>query len=300
MRRGLPSLNALVAFEAAGRLGRMTAAADELAVTHSAVSRQVKALEADLGTRLFEGPRSRLRLTSSGQVLLGELTESFDRIKRAVRTITDDETGPLDVSVLGTFTMRWLIPRLHRFQKAHPGVEVRLSASDQPVDFTRSSFEVAIRVGAGGWPREAVVTSLFDEQIGPVCAPSLLRTSSVKSPNDLEGLPLLHTKTRPNAWRDWASRAGGRAKSFSGQHFEHFYFLLEAAVAGLGVAIAPFQLVEEDLRAKRLVAPLGFVPSDQVYVALRRQGRSHKASVFVAWLKAEADAAPRAPGTRRR
>jgi DNA-binding transcriptional LysR family regulator len=196
--------------------------------------------------------------------------------------------------------MRWLIPRLHRFQAAHPGVEVRLSASDQPVDFSRSSFEVAIRVGAGDWPREAVVTPLFDEQIGPVCAPSLLRASSVKSPKDLEGLPFLHTKTRPHAWRDWAHRVDWKPKSFPGQHFEHFYFLLEAAVAGLGVAIAPLQLVEEDLRAGRLVAPLGFVPSDQVYVALRRQGRSHKAAAFVAWLKAEADVARRTSRARRR
>ncbi len=294
MRRTLPSLNALAAFEAAGRLGRMTDAASELAVTHSAISRQVKALEADLGAKLFEGPRSGLRLTTSGQALLAELTESFSRIKRAVRTITDDKTGPLDVSVLGTFTMRWLIPRLHRFQKAHPEVEVRLSSSDQPVDFARSSFDVAIRVGAGDWPRDAVVTSLFDEQIGPVCAPSVLRRSAIRSPKDLEGVPLLHTRTRPHAWRDWAVRADWRPKSVSGQHFEHFYFLLEAAIAGLGVAVAPFQLVEEDLRTRRLIAPLGFVPSGNAYVALRRQGRFHKASVFVAWLKSEVAANRRA------
>lgn len=121
MVRRLPSLNALRAFEAAGRHGRMSQAADELNVTHSAVSRQVQLLEEALGVSLFEGPRNALRLTEAGRTLVPGLTGAFDQIDTAVRLVADTEDGPLDVSCLGTFTMRWLIPRLHRFQVEYPG-----------------------------------------------------------------------------------------------------------------------------------------------------------------------------------
>lgn len=291
MKRHLPSLNALAAFEAAGRLGRMIDAAGELNVTHSAVSRQVKALEERLGLKLFEGPRNRPALTQAGRTLLPELTESLDRIERAVRAVADDAAGPLDISVLGTFTLRWLIPRLHGFQSAHPAIELRLSASDRPVDFARASFEVAIRVGAGPWPEDALVSKLFDEQVGPVCAPRLRR--GLKKPGDLAAVPKLHTQTRLGAWSDWARRVDWAEPRLKGQRFEHFYLMLEAAVAGLGVAVAPRQLVADDLAAGRLVAPFGFVPSGQAYVALRRKRRSRKAATFVDWLVAEAGATPR-------
>lgn len=292
MKRQLPSLNALAAFESAGRLGRMVDAAGELGVTHSAISRQVRTLEARLGVKLFEGPRNRLALTQAGRTLLPELTESLDRVERAVRAIADDAGGPLDVSVLGTFTLRWLIPRLHDFQSEYPAIEVRLSASDQPVDFARASFEVAIRVGAGPWPEDALVAPLFDEQVGPVCAPRLRRGAVLKKPADLAPLPKLHTNTRRGAWADWARRMHWAEPRLKGQSFEHFYLMLEAAVAGLGVAIAPRQLVQDDLAAGRLVAPLGFVPSGQAYVALRRKRRSRKAAAFVDWLVKAAGAAP--------
>jgi DNA-binding transcriptional LysR family regulator len=292
MKRRLPSLNALRAFEAAARLGRMTDAARELGVTHGAVSRQVRALEDVMGIKLFEGPKNSLVLTESGVLLLPELTASLDRIERAVLAISDIEAGALDVSCLGTFTMRWLIPRLHRFQSASPHVEVRLSADDQTVDFARQNFEVAIRVGDSGWPKDAIVVRLFEEAVGPVASSLLLRGRKINSPEDLAALPLLHTRTRRHAWPDWAARVGWDAGVLPGHEFEHFYFMLEAGVSGLGIAIAPWQLVTDDIAAGRLVAPFGFVPSGQAYVALRRRRRNKKAEAFVRWLVEEAAALP--------
>ena len=204
MKRRLLPLTSLRAFEAAGRRGRMTDAADELNVTHSAVSRQVRQLEATLGVDLFEGPKHAPRLTAAGRALLPGLTSAFDQIEDAVRSISDTEAGPLDVSCLGTLTMRWLIPSLHRFQATHPRIDVRLAASERGTDVAQDGCDVAIRVGPGDWPATAEVHHLFAETIGPVVAPQLAATLG----SGFEGAPLLLTLTRPDAWRDWASRSG--------------------------------------------------------------------------------------------
>lgn len=286
-RRRLPSLNALLAFEAVGRLGRMTRAAEELGVTHGAVSRQVAHLEAVLGVALLEGPKNRLTLTQAGRELLGDLTPGFDRIEAGVRDIADDGAGVLDVSCLGTLTMRWLIPRLHRFQAAQPEVEVRLSASDKLIDFARATYEVAIRVTDHELPEGAPVTPLFDELVGPVLAPKLAERLDLKAPQDLAGGPLLHTRTRLGAWAAWASQVSWSCGDLAGAEYEHFYYLLEAATAGLGACIAPWPLVVDDMKAGRLVAPFGFVPSGQSYVAVRRPRRNRAAQIFCAWLLEE-------------
>lgn len=257
MTRRLPSLNALRAFEAAGRHGRMTQAAEELHVTHSAISRQVQHLEQLLGVDLFEGPKNALRLTDAGLRLMSGLTPAFDQLDLAVRTVADTEDGMLDVSCPGTFTMRWLIPRLYRFRALHPAIEVRLSASSQPVNFARDSFDVA----------PALAKPVHD---------------------DLHAVPLLHSSTRPHAWADWSKRSGMPVNDRSGTIYEHFYFMLEAASAGLGVCIAPWPLVADDVRSGVLSAPLGFIPHGQSYVAIRRARQHKKSAVFCAWLAEEA------------
>ncbi|MDJ0932924.1 LysR family transcriptional regulator [Breoghania sp.] len=198
MARHLPPLNALRAFEAAGRLGGITVAAEELCVTPSAVSRQVRHLEDVVGTPLFEGPKTALRLTEAGRTLLPSLTVAFDQMDAAISLIADDEDGPFDLSCLGTFKIRWLIPRLHRFQREYPEIEVRLSASGRPVDFKHDGFDLAIRTGEDDWPADAEVTTLLEEWVGPVCAPTLVGklTGNGNGPWDAQ---LLHTQTRPDA-----------------------------------------------------------------------------------------------------
>lgn len=291
-KRRLPSLNALVAFEATARLGRMTLAADELAVTHGAVSRHVRHLEEVLGIRLLEGPKNALRLTEAGRTLVSHLTAGLDHIEAGVRAVADEDEGVLDVSCTGTFSMRWLIPRLYRFQETHPGIEVRLSASYAPIDFARERYEVAIRLAEHALP-DAPVTALFPESVGPVLSPTLAARLELKDPQDLSRAPLLHTNTRRYAWEDWAARAAGwHGADLPGTEYEHFYYMLEAATSGLGVCIAPWQLVIDDLRAGRLVAPFGFVLSGMDYVAVRRPRRNRKAEAFCVWLAQEAQKTP--------
>jgi LysR family glycine cleavage system transcriptional activator len=292
MARRLPSLNALRAFEAAGRHGRMTLAAEELNVTHSAVSRQIQHLEAVLGVPLFEGPKNRLRLTEAGSTLLSGLSSAFDQIDMSVRSVADVEDGPLDVSCPGTFTMRWLIPRLYRFQAAYPTIEVRLTASSRPVDFARDGFDIAIRVGSPPWPDGSDIIPLFPEQTGPVLAPSLAASIA----QNFAGVPLLRTRTRLRAWDDWLARSRIPVEGGARVDYEHFYFMLEAAGAGLGVCVAPWPYVTDDIRTGRLIAPLGFLESGHEYVALRRTRRHRKSSLFCQWLHREAVDFMAAPG----
>ncbi|WP_108659357.1 LysR substrate-binding domain-containing protein [Acuticoccus kandeliae] len=288
MRRALPSLVALRAFEATARQGRMKDAGDELGVTHSAISRHVRGLEAALGVRLFDGPRNALVLTEAGRLLLTHLTEAFDRIETGVRLVRDEGEGTLDVSCLGTLSLRWLIPRLDRFARAHPSIEVRLTQSDAPVDIARERSEVAVRVVRGPAPEGVVVTELFVERVGPVVSPAL----AARAGGDILALPRLHTETRRSAWPEWleaTGRTGAETQSAgAGATFDHFYFMLEGATGGLGVAIAPEILVLDDLAAGRLIAPFGFVASGRRYLAMRRAGRQRKAEIFCRWIGEEA------------
>lgn len=289
MTQTLPSLNALRAFEAVARHGRLVDAAAELGVTHGAVSRQIGQLERYLEVRLFRRDSNRLRLTEPGARLARTLTSAFDLIRSGVDQLRRSDGVRLNVSCLGTFAMRWLIPRLFRFQGRHPELEVRLSTSDAPVDFDTGDIDLAIRIGAPPWPAGVDADVLFGEEAGPVLSPELQANLELREPGDLARAPLLHTETRPTAWQDWTRRAKVEGVATAqGQTFEHFYFMLQAAASGLGVAIGPQPLVADDIAAGRLVAPFGFRPSGLDYVVLRAPRRSRSAEAFTAWLLAEA------------
>ncbi|MBT9385376.1 LysR family transcriptional regulator [Pseudooceanicola sp. CBS1P-1] len=291
MKRGALPLNALRAFEATLRLGQMKLAAEELGVTYGAISRQVRGLEALLGVTLFEGPRNKLVPTPAAQSLQPALQSAFDGIEEALARLLGQERRLVDLSCLSTLSMRWLIPRLYDFQDAHPQIELRLSAADGPVDFRRDRHDLAIRVGPGPWaPAEAV--ALFEDRVGPVLAPG--RCPAGADWAALSALPLLHTRTRAGAWADWCAGQGLPLPP-GGRSFEHFYFLLEAATAGLGMAIAPEVLVRDDLQAGRLVAPFGFVPSGQSYVCLAPPGLRPEAALVRDWLVAQARTAQDLP-----
>lgn len=313
MPRRLPSLNALRTFEATARLGRMTAAAEELCVTHGAVSRQVKALQDELGVALLEGEKHALRLTAAGRALLPALTQALDQMAAAVQAISPSSQPVLNVSCLSTFAMRWLIPRLHRFHDRHPGVEVRLSTVSHAVRIERERYDVVIGVedlrpaaavasdiAPAAMPTAApraeatLVTTLFDERLGLVLSPALLAKLMAATPTrrmaQLQRCPRLQTQTRPGAWLDWAQACGAELPSeVPEQAFAHYAYTLEAALGGLGLCIAPWHLVADDVNASRLVAPLGFVESGLRYTAQSRAGPLHAhAARFCRWLEEEA------------
>ncbi|MBI3503778.1 MAG: LysR family transcriptional regulator [Proteobacteria bacterium] len=267
MTRRLPSLTALRSFEAAARHASMSRAAEMLGVTHGAVSRQVRGLEAQLGILLLENRRGRLQLTAAGSSLMNVLDDAFGRIARGIDAICADAASDITVSSFGSFAMRWLIPRLHLFQSARPDIVVRLTTSDTVAnESARGGFDLAVRVGAAPWPRDVVVVPLFAERAGPVLAPAL---APQFDPADPQGAALLHTKTRADAWPEWfAARGLAAPPAKDGRNFEHFYFMLEAALAGLGVAIGFWHLVADDVRGGRLAAPFGFAPTGRHYAAL--------------------------------
>jgi DNA-binding transcriptional LysR family regulator len=237
-------------------------------------------------------------LTEEGQALLRELTQGFDRIEAGVRTVADTATGALDVSCLGALTMRWLIPRLGSFTAIRPGIEVRLSASDDPVDFSRHAYDVAIRVSSDPVPIDADITTLFGDAVGPVLSPDLAGRLKLKSAKDLRRATLLHSRSRRQAWLTWASAIGwaGATEAVSGgTEYERFFYMLEAATAGLGIGIAPWVLVIDDIKARRLVAPFGFVDTGQFYYVARRNQRNQKAEFLCQWLRWEAEQTPPPP-----
>lgn len=292
MPRRLPSLTALRSFEAAGRHGSMSRAADALGVTHGAVSRQVRGLEAQLGILLLENRRGRLQLTMAGRSLMTVLDDAFGRIASGIDAICADVAGDIAVSSFGSFAMRWLIPRLYRFQSAQPDMIVRLTTTDTgAADAVRGAFDLAIRVGAAPWPQDVVAVPLFAECAGPVLTPALAQQLGLVTVSDMQRAPLLHTTTRSDAWPEWFAARGLISPSLhDGQSFEHFYFMLEAALAGLGVAIGFWHLVAEDVQGGRLLAPFGFVPTGRHYTALLPVQARPAARVFSQWLAAEATA----------
>jgi LysR family glycine cleavage system transcriptional activator len=250
----------LRAFEAVARLLSFRKAAEELCVTKSAVSHQVQALEDFLGVRLLSRGGREISLTKSGQAFLPEVQTALDRLAAAVTRLRPRASDrPLTISLLPTFAVRWLIPRLADFHRRHPEIDVRLDTSLEAVDFARTDVDVAVRYGRGDWPglhRDR----LLAESLLPVCSPSLLEGPvPLKRPQDLMRHTLLHNSSHPEEWRLWLTAAGVTGVDLDrGPSFAYSELLLRAAAEGLGVALARRHLIEADLAAGTLVAPFEF------------------------------------------
>ncbi|WP_061238899.1 LysR family transcriptional regulator [Ectopseudomonas composti] len=263
MSRELPPLNALRAFEASARLQSISKAGEELHVTHGAISRQIRALEEHLGLSLFDKDGRGVKLTDAGLRLRDVTSESFERLNGVCAELRrETQERPFVLGCSGSLLARWFIPRLDRLQRELPDLRLQLSASQGELDPRSAEVDATLLFADPPWPSDMQVFELAPERIGPVLSPRYanhgqLRAASVEA---LYAEPLLHTTSRPQAWPQWAQAQGLAAERLQqGQGFEHLYYLLEAAAAGLGVAIAPQTLVADDLRAVRLVAPWGFV-----------------------------------------
>jgi len=290
MSRKLPSLNALHAFEAAARLESVTRAASELHVTHGAVSRQIKALESELGKALFARQGRGLILTPAGLRLRDTAGTAFLQLEETWSDLRrDNAPSALVLGCPGSVLARWVIPRLPRLGRELPELNLHLVVHEGEFDKRPGGLDAALLLSeppfAEGWE----VHELAAERIGPVVSPRYAGFDSLRDApaSILLGEALLHTSSRPQAWPAWARSNGLEAGSLNfGAGFEHLYYLLEAAVAGLGVAIAPQPLVSEDLASGRLVAPWGFVAAPGRWILCsRRKPTDARVSLLAGWLR---------------
>ncbi|NIA69576.1 transcriptional regulator GcvA [Pelagibius litoralis] len=298
MARKLPPLKALRAFEAAARHLSFTQAAAELHVTQAAISHQVKILEENLGLPLFRRLNRRLVLTAAGQIYLPVLREAFDRIAAGTKQLyKDDDSGPLQISVLPSLAAKWLLPRMSRFRDRHPDIDVMISANNKLVDFSDDSVEMGVRYGRGEYPGLQVDLLLSDE-VFPVCSPSLMKgPHPLRTPDDLRHHTLLHDEiSREDEspdWRSWLRAAGVTGVDWSrGPGFSDSSMVIEAAAAVQGVALGHRWLAAADLDSGRLVQPFGpSIPSKHAYyiVCPPALAERRRVRLFREWLLEEAE-----------
>jgi LysR family glycine cleavage system transcriptional activator len=297
MPRSLPPLTALRAFEAAARLASFARAARELHVTPAAVSHQIRGLERFLDVTLFRRTGRRLVLTDQGQVAAEQFREGFERLAQGVDLLrAGDSRGIVRVSTTTAFATRWLVPRLGRFMRRHPGIDLRFRAGSQPVDFDQDDVDVAVRIARGGVAGTLAVP-LFGESLAPLTSPAFARHHGVRRPADLARVPLIHDDSlrrigRPAGWSQWLRRAAVRGVDASaGLHFDDGHLVLQAAAGGRGVALGRLAYALDDIEARRL--RLLFVPildSDLRYYLLIPEMRATEPAIasFRAWMEQEA------------
>lgn len=287
MRRALPPLNALRAFEAAAHLGSFKAAADELGVTHGAVSQQVRLLKEWLRVKTFERHNRRVVLTPAARAYLAEIGPALDRIAAATARYGHDEGAVLRVNAPASFALRWLVPRLAAFRAQHPDTQVRFETSNRPLEALAAPCDVVIRGGPDSHYGYETHPFLSEERL-PVGSPSLLERVPLRSPQDLRRHTLLHSASLPRLWDDWLAAAGVPGlQPGAALTLDHFYLTLQAALDGIGLAMGPTALIAEDLARGRLIAPFpGPRLPARTYCAYVREGKAGDAPVaaFLAWL----------------
>ncbi len=298
----MPPLNALRFFEAAARHLSFTKAAEELNVTPGAVSQQIKTLEDYIGAKVFRREKRSLLLTDEAQASLPILREGFEKLIEASAVLSSQtDSGRLTVSVAPSLAAKWLVPRLDQFHEAHPEVDVWISADMNVVDFAMGDVDLAIRYGAGEY-EGLQVERLMSETIVPVCSPRLLMgDNALKTPADLAHHALLHDSSPDKddsipTWPMWLKAAGVENVDGSrGIKFNQSSLVIEAAVAGKGVALAKSALALADLEAARLVIPFDMTtPSSFAYYIVHPTSKASFPAVktFKEWLHGQADATP--------
>jgi LysR family glycine cleavage system transcriptional activator len=290
--RRLPPLNALRIFDTVSRLGSLTRAAEVLSITQSAVSRQIAVLEDHLGRPLFERERYGVRLSEAGAAYALEIAPALASIEAASRRMLEAvQVRPLHLRCYNVVAVKWLIPRLPRFQRAHPRIEVRVSQGSGLADFDGEEFDLAIQFGDGRWPR-LNRRVLIPDMIQPVCSPRLLREHpALRSAGGLRHVRILHTGLRPDDWPSWLAAFGARDLPVNSMEFPSLLMTYQAAAEGLGVAMGQLTLLEQDLARGTLVRlfethlcrPLAYY-----IVWPKGRRRSTRLQTFVDWLMSEA------------
>ncbi|RWC00305.1 MAG: LysR family transcriptional regulator [Mesorhizobium sp.] len=262
MRRSeIPSLDDLRAFHSTARLGSVRLAANDLALTHGAVSRRITKLSEDLGFRLFEKSGRGLRLTAAGEALNLTLVRFFAELATTIDSLraTDPGRNAVVLSCEPSVAMRWLIPRLANFQSAHPDIALHLSVGGGPVEFRRDRIDLAIRRLDFALPEAWHVQRLFAEKVGPIMSPQLAPAFAAGD------YIALGSRTRPDAWSHWLSAHPSVRRPAEIRYYDHHFLVVEAAAAGLGVALSPLVLATDDVDRGRLIAAAGFDPDGSHY-----------------------------------
>ena len=294
MHRRLPSLNALRAFEAAARHVSFSKAAEELFVTHAAISRQIRELETWLNIKLFHRPGRGVTLTQAGERYQRTLTPLFDRMASITDEISQSGSHELTVSVEPSVASRWLIHRLWDFQEKHPDIELNIEPTVELIDFRRHQADLAIRCGQGDW--DNVVSERLTELVSfPVCSPELLEGQTIESPEDLKRFPLIHEESR-QWWKEWLNEAGlDESLAEKGPKFQETSLALEAAEQCMGFALGDNILAADALEEGDLIRPFDIdLPEWGLYV-VRPKGYKENAAVqaFHDWLLEQVSQTPR-------
>jgi LysR family glycine cleavage system transcriptional activator len=289
-RRFIPSTSALAALESVARTGSFTLAAQELSLTQSAVSRQIRGLETQLDCTLFDRNSRKVELTEAGRSYVGEIRQALQIIRDAtIKIVTKRPEKVLNVAILPTFGTRWLMPRISRFVAKYPDITLNFTTRIGRFDFIADDLDIAIYHGLPDWPN-VNCTLLLSETVVPVASPAFRDANEINAPKDLLSVQRLSMHSRPTAWKNWFKSQGINLSNDSGMFFEQFSTLSQACVAGIGVALMPEFLIEPELEQQGLVQIGASVVNDSAYyVAQPTQHDPNKAAdLFKSWLLAEA------------
>ncbi|OHC28923.1 MAG: LysR family transcriptional regulator, partial [Pseudomonadales bacterium RIFCSPLOWO2_12_59_9] len=294
MRRKIPSTTALISFEAAARHQSFTKAADELALTQSAICRQIAGLEAFLGIELFRRSRRGVKLTEAGLSYSRRVAAQLDAVERDTLAVMGQQGAmSIELAVVPTFGTQWLLPRLKDFQRLHPQVTVNLTNRTRPFLFADTDFDAAVYFGDGDWSGTRSHL-LMRENPMPVCSPTLLAGQTQLGAEQIAALPLLQQSTRPYAWRQWFNAQGVNSpRDMSGPRYELFSMLAQAAMHEMGIALIPPFLIRRELDEGRLVIASSYnQPSDKAYYLIIHERKLESAALLALrdWLVQEASA----------
>ncbi|MGE4336142.1 MAG: LysR substrate-binding domain-containing protein [Pigmentiphaga sp.] len=292
-RRFLPAMHDLRAFEACARLGSFSAAAVELSLTQSAVSRQIRSLEETLGAPLFLRERQRVQLTHAGERYASAIRDALQAVAGATMSFqANPQGGVLNLAILPAFGTRWLAPRLQRFVERHPGVTINLVTRLAPFEFSLDTVDAAIHYGLADWPG-AELDFLLGETVVPACSAALRHSLAPSRASDLLTVPLLHLASRPDAWRRWFRHQGLTMDEVGGMRIDQFATVTQAAISGLGIALLPTFLFQGEFERGELVAAFDApLRSAEAYYLARPARRTETPALrhFRRWLLAEAGA----------
>lgn len=289
-RRFLPSTALLAAFEAAARMGSITLAARELSLTQSAVSRQIKLLEEQLEVGLFTRERQSMRLTAAGEAYAREIRDALRKISTASFNLhANPRGGTLNLAILPTFGTRWLAPRLPKFLAQNQGITINLATRLTHFDFRTEALDAAIHFGSRDWPGVEMAL-LRSEEVVPACSPELKKQYGLRTAADLKNVPLLSISTRPNAWDKWFSAQNIEGASGQTMYFDQFATAAQAAMVGVGVALLPTFLIQDELASGKLIRVLNLPmeSTERYYLVWPPERSTHPPLiVFRDWLLVE-------------